>query len=102
MDDGLADDGGGGGAVSGDIVRLGSDLAGELSADVLERVLQLDVFGDGDAVVSDRWGAEFLLQDDVATLRAKGDLYGVGEGIDTGLHSVARGLIEQKLFGHSD
>src|SRR3972149_1277874 len=56
VDDGLAEDGGGGGAVAGDVVGLGGDLAGELGADVLERVLQLDVFSDGDAVVGERGG----------------------------------------------
>jgi len=74
VDDRLTDDSGGGCAVTGDVVGLGGDLLGELRADVLERVVQLDVLGDGDAVVGDRRRAELLLEDDVAALGAEGDL----------------------------
>ena len=38
--DRLAEDGGGGGAVAGDVVGLGGDLLGQLGADVLEGVRQ--------------------------------------------------------------
>ena len=41
------------GAVTGDVVRLGGDLLGELGAHVLPRVLELDLLGDRDAVVRD-------------------------------------------------
>ena len=74
LDDRLAEDGGGGGAVTGDVVGLGGDLLGQLGADVLEGVFELDVLGDGDAVVGDGRRAELLVEDDVAALGAKGDL----------------------------
>ena len=80
---------------------LRGDLAGELGAEVLERVLELDLLGDGDAVVDDRRGAELLLEDDVAAARAEGYADGVGEGVDAGLERAARLFIEQQLLcGH--
>ena len=100
MDDRLTEDSSGGGAVAGDVVGLGGDLLRELRADVLERVFQLDVLGDGDAVVGDRRRAELLLQDDVAALGTEGDLDGVSEGVDAALKGVSRGLIEEQLLGH--
>ncbi len=100
-DDRLAEDGGGGGAVTGDVVGLGGDLLGELGADVLERVLELDLLGDGDAVVGDRGGAELLVEDDVAALGAEGDLDGVGQGVNAILHRSSGFLIEEQLLCHS-
>src|SRR5690606_246226 len=46
-DDGLAEDGGGGGAVTGNIVGLGGDRTQQLGAEVLELVFQFDFLGDG-------------------------------------------------------
>ena len=80
LDDRLAEHGGGGGAVTGDVVGLGGDFLGELGTDVLERVFEFDVLGDGHAVVGDRGSAELLVEDDVAALGAEGDLDRVGEG----------------------
>ena len=82
LDDGLGQHRRGGRAVAGDVVGLGGDLFRQLGADVLERVFEIDVLGDGDAVVGDRGRAELLVEDDVATLGAEGDLDGVGEGVD--------------------
>ncbi len=53
-------------AVTGDVVGLLRDLLDQLGADLLVRVLELDLLGDGDAVVGDRGGAPLLLQHDVA------------------------------------
>src|SRR6185436_12674106 len=80
--DRLGEHGGGGGAVSGNVGGLGSDLAHHLRAHVLELVLELDFLGDGDAVLGDRGRAEALLDDDVAAARAEGDLDGVRESVD--------------------
>ncbi len=99
-DDRLAEDRGGRRAVAGDVVGLGRDLLGELRADVLERVLQLDVLRDRDAVVGDRRRAELLLEDDVAALGAERDLDGVGERVDAVHEGVPRGLIKEQLLGH--
>ena len=72
------------GAVARRVVGLGRDLADELGAHVLEAVLDLDLLGDGHAVVDDGRGAELLLEDDVASARSEGDLDGVRELVDAG------------------
>ena len=64
--DGLGQNRGGGGAVAGRVGGLRSDLADHLRAGVLDLVLELDLLGDGDAVLGDRGRAELLLDDDVA------------------------------------
>ena len=97
-DDRLGEDGGGGGAVAGDIVGADRDLFGELGAHVAERLVELDLAGDGDAVVDDQRGAEFLVEDDVAAAWAEGDLDGVGEGVDAFAQGLARVHVERELL----
>jgi hypothetical protein len=80
--DRLGEHGGRRGAVAGHVARLARDLAHHLRAHVLEAVLELDLLGDGDAVLGDRRRAEALLDDDVAALGAERDLHRVGEGVD--------------------
>ena len=50
-DDGLGQNGGRRGAVTGDVVGLGGDFAHHLRAHVLELVFKFDFLGDGDAVL---------------------------------------------------
>jgi len=69
--DGFSENGRRGGAVAGDVAGLGGDFAHELGADVLVRILELDLLGDGDAVLGDRGGTEFLVEDDVASARSR-------------------------------
>ena len=88
-DHGLGENGGGGGAVASDVVGLLGDLLDELSADLLVRIVELDLLGDGDTVVGDGGGAPRLLENDVATLGAEGDLDRVGEGVHTRLEPAA-------------
>ena len=77
------------------------DLFGELGAHVAERLVELDFAGDGDAVVDDQRGAEFLVEDDVAAAWAEGDLDGVGEGVDAFAQGLARIHVERELLtGH--
>jgi hypothetical protein len=59
-DDRLGEHGRGRRAVAGDVVGRRGDLADELRALVLERVLDLDLAGDGDTVVGDRRRPNFL------------------------------------------
>ena len=80
---------GGGGAVTGHVVGLLGDLAHHLRAHVLELVLELDLLGDGDAVLGGARGAERLVEDDVAALGAQRDLDGVGEDVDAAQHALA-------------
>ena len=83
VDDRLGQHGRGRRAVAGDVVGLGGGLLEELRAHVGERVVELDLLGDGDAVVGDGRGAVLLVEGDVAALRAEGGLDGVRQGVDT-------------------
>ena len=88
--DRLRQHGGGGGAVAGHVVGLLGDFAHHLRAHVLELVLELDLLGDGDAVLGDARGAEALVEHDVAALGAERDLHRIGEDVDAAQHAVAR------------
>ena len=100
VDHGPGQDGGGGGAVTGDVVGLLGDFLDQLGADLLVGVLEVDLLGDGDAVVGDRGGAPLLLEHDVAALRAEGDAYGVGELVHAVLEGPAGLLVEGDQLGH--
>src|SRR5207244_712412 len=96
----LGQDGRGRRAVTGDVVRLLRDLLDQLGADLLVRVLELDLLGDGDTVVGDRGGAPLLLEDDVPALGAEGHLDGVGELVHPALEAAPRLLVERDDLGH--
>ena len=49
----LSQNGSGGGTVTCDVVSLLSNFLDQLSTDLLERLFELDLLGDGDAVVGD-------------------------------------------------
>src|SRR5690606_2263177 len=97
-DHGLGEHGGGGGSVTGDVVGLVGYFVGELRTHVLPRVVQLDLFGDGDAVIGDGGGTPLLLQDDVAALGAQRHLSGVGQLVYTGLEAASGLFVEAKIF----
>ena len=88
--DRLGQHGRGRGAVAGDVAGLGGDLAHHLRAHVLELVRELDLFGDGDAVLGDAGRAEALVEHDVAALGAERHLDGVGQNVDAAQHLVTR------------
>jgi len=90
IDDGLGQHGGGGGAITGDVVSLGGGFLEELRAHVLERIFQFDLFGDGDAIVGHGRCAEFLVERDIAALRPQGGADGVGQFVDAALQAGAR------------
>ncbi len=100
VDQGLGQHGGGGGAVTRDVVRLGGDLLDELRAKVLVRVVELDLTGDGDTVVGDGRGAELLVDDDVAALGTDGHLDGVGQLVHAALQRAAGVLVELQDLRH--
>ena len=81
-DDGLGKHGGRGCAVAGLVGGLGGDLLEHLGAHVLELVLELDLLGDGHAILGDAWRAIRLIEHDVAPLGAECNLDRVGEDID--------------------
>ena len=70
----------GGGAVAGNVVGLRGDLAHHLRAHVLELVFELDLLGDGDAVLGDARRAVGLVEHDVAALRTERHLHRVVRG----------------------
>ena len=100
LDDGLREHGRGGGAVAGDVVGLGGHRLHQLSAEVLERVFQVDLAGDSDAVVGDRRAAVRLGQHHVPTARPKRHTDRIGELVYAGFHCAARGFVEFNQFCH--
>ena len=98
----LGENGCRGGAVAGDIVSLLGDFLDQLGADLLVRVLEFDLLGDGDAVIGDRGGAPLLLENDVATLGAQRDLDRVGEGIEAPLKAAAGLFVVRNYLGHCE
>jgi len=68
LDDRVREHGRGGGAVARLVRGLACDLAHHLGTHVLELVLELDLLGDGDAVLGNAWGAERLIEHDIAAL----------------------------------
>src|SRR5664280_1795933 len=96
----LGQDGGGGGAVTGDVVGLLRDFLDELGPDLLVRVLELDLLGDAHTVVGDGGSTPLLLQDDVAALRAERHPYRVSELVHAPLESAARLLVKRDHLRH--
>src|SRR6185436_158244 len=87
--------GGRGGPVARDVIGLLRDFLDQLSADLLPRVLELDLLGDGHAIVGDRGGAPLLLEHHVPALRAEGYLHGVGELVHTALEAAPGVLVKR-------
>src|SRR2546428_545292 len=99
-EDGLRQHGGGGRAVTRDVRGLGRDLPPALGAHVLVGFLQLDLLGDGDAVLGDRGAAELLVDDDVAAFRAQRRLHGRRHDVDAPEQRRPRVLFEYQLLRH--
>src|SRR5690606_4839054 len=89
VDDGLRQNGGGGGAITGDVVGLGGGFLEELGAHVLKRVLQFNFLGDRHAVVGDGGAAPLLVQGNVATLGTESGLDGICHSIDASLERAS-------------
>ena len=98
-DDGLRQHDRRGGAVAGDVVGLAGDLAHHLRAHVLELVGELDLLGDGHAVLGDPRRAVALVENHVAALGAERDLHRLGEHIDAAHHALAGIFAEPNIFG---
>ena len=75
------------------------DLLDHLRAHVLEPVGELDLLGDGDAVLGDARRAVGLVEDDVAALGAERHLDRVGEDVDAAQHPLARVGVKFDFFG---
>ena len=90
LDDRLGENRCGRGAVTGEVGGLRGDFAHHLRAHVLELVFELDLLGDGDAVLGDARGAVRLVEHDIAPLGAERHAHRVGENVDAAQHPVAR------------
>jgi hypothetical protein len=88
----------GGGAVAGDVGGLRRDFLHHLRAHVLERIGELDLLCNRDAVLRDRRRAELLVDDDVPSLGAERDLHRLGELVDAALESRARIGVEMQIL----
>ena len=97
---GLGQHGGRGGTVAGDVVGLGRHFLHELGAHVLEVVLQLDLLGNGHAVVGYGRGAPALADHDVAPFGPEGHFDRVGQLVDAGLQAPTGLFVEMQLLGH--
>ncbi len=75
------------GAVTSNVVGLGSDLTDHLGAHVLELVIELDFLGDRHTVLGDTRRAEGLVQNHGAALGTQRDLDSVGQNVDAAQHA---------------
>src|SRR5712671_4914676 len=97
--DRLGEHGRGGGTVTGGVVGLLGDFAQHLRAHVLELVGELDLLGDGHAVLGDARRAVRLVEHDIAALGPQCHLHRIGEDIDAAQHAVARVTVEPDFLG---
>src|SRR5690606_38144840 len=98
VDDGLGQNGRGGGAVTGSVVGLGSNVLDQLRAHVFELVFEFDFLGDGHAVLGDGRCAVAALQNHVAAFRAEGGFYRVSQDVDANQHFLAGGVAKFDFF----
>ena len=80
---GLCQYGGRGGAVAGIVTGLGSHTLHELCTCILEGVIEFDFTCHAHTIFGDAGSAEFLVDDNIATLRAEGNFYCIGQSVST-------------------
>src|SRR6266571_1339579 len=99
--DRLGQDGRRGRAVAGNLRGLARDFTHELGAQVLLRVLELDLLGHGDPVLRAGGGTELLLEDDVPAARPERHLHGPRQFVHTAQNRLSALLcINNVLRGH--
>jgi hypothetical protein len=86
-------------ASTGHVGGLGRDLAHHLGAHVVVRLVQLDLLGDGHAVLGDGGRAPLLVEHDVAAARPEGDLDRLGQDLDALEDGLPGLLAEEQLLG---
>ena len=87
-------------AVAGHVVGLLGDLLDQFGAELLVRVVELDLLGDAHPVVGDRGHAPLRVQHDVAALRAERHLHRVGEDVHAALQAATGLFTESDQLGH--
>jgi hypothetical protein len=88
-------------SITGDVGRLARDFTHHAGAEILDRILQVDLLGDGDAVLGDGGRSEFLVEHDVAALGAERHLDCVRQLIHAAKQRVTRTLAVDDLLCHS-
>ena len=101
MHHGLCQDRRGGGAVAGHVVGLGSHFLDQLRAHVLKAVFQLDLLGDGHAVVGDGRAAVGLLKNNVPALRSQGHADDIRKLVNASLQCFSGFNAVFDLFCHN-
>ena len=91
-ENGLGQHRGGCGAVTGHVAGFAGHFLDQLGSHILVGVLEIDFLGDGHAVLGDRGGAEFLVQNGVPAFGAQRGLDGIGQLVHA-LENRAPGLI---------
>ena len=86
------------GAVAGVVAGLARDFADHLRAHVFVRVFQFDFLGDRHAVLGDRRGTEFFVNDHIAAFRAECGDHGAGKLLHALEQRLPRLLVEYQLF----
>ena len=97
---GLRENRRGGGPVAGDAVGFGGDFLDELRAHVGEGISQLDLLGDGDAIVGDGRRSGELLQHRVSALWYQRHLDRIGKGVHTHFEQPTGVLAESEFLCH--
>ena len=85
-------------AVAGDVVRLAGGFLDELSTEVFERVFELDVLCDGDAVFGHLRRAPAFVEHGVAAAGAERAANGAGQLLDARRQRRPGLIIKQHLF----
>ena len=62
---------------------LRANFPDHLAAHVLEAARQIDLFGNGHAVLRDHWRSELAFEDHVAAFRAEGYIHRIRQNIDS-------------------
>ena len=97
--DRLGEHGRGRGAVTRDVGGLGCHLLDHLRAHVGEPVFELDLLGDGDAILGHGRRAPAPLENDVPAARAERHLDGVGEDVEAVGDALSGRLRKHHLLG---
>ena len=87
-------------AVAGNVRGLRCNLAHQLRAHVLQRILQIDLFGHRHAVLGDGGRAKLLLNYNVAALGAKRRLHSVCQRVHAAQNRLPGILTVQNLLCH--
>ncbi len=84
-DHSVSQDGGGSGAVAGDVIGFGGGFFEQLGAHIFEGIRQFDFFRHGHAVMGDGGGTEFAIQSHIAAFGAEGGCHSVGDNVHADL-----------------